>query len=89
MRAVTYEPDEHDELVSDAFFLGGSAFVEALHWEATEAAGRIHPWSGDGEEPHEYRSAWLAAARHIVDGQRAAEAAQNALMDMNSGRPAS
>ena len=72
MRAVTYEPDEHDELVGEALAVGGPVFVEALHWAATEAAEQSCPWDGYGDEPLEYRSAWLTAARRIVADRRTA-----------------
>lgn len=68
--AVTYLPDEHDELVGEAMVVGGPAFVDDLRLTATAAAEASCPWDGDGEDPAEDRDAWLAAARFVVSGRR-------------------
>ena len=71
--AVTYEPDEHDELVGHAMDLGGRAFVEELQWRATEAAEAVSSWDGLSAEPEEYRRAWMSAARRLVAVRRPTE----------------
>ena len=53
---------------------GGPAFVDHLHWTATAAAEAACPWDGDGEEPAEYRCAWIAAARLLVAERRVTRA---------------
>lgn len=68
---MTYEPDEQDEIITDAMAVGGPAFVEELHYAAMDAAEAACPWDGNGPEPEEYARAWLAAARHLVAERRA------------------
>lgn len=67
---VIYTPDEQDELIGDADAAGGSAFVEELHYLATEEADTLCPWDGDGEEPPLYRALWLGAARRLIAERR-------------------
>ena len=56
--------------MGDARALGGPAFVEELHYSASEAAAAQVPWDGRGPEPPEYTQAWLAAARRLVAERR-------------------
>lgn len=67
---MIYQPDEQDELIGDADAAGGSAFVQELHYLATEEADTLCPWDGDGEEPPLYRALWLDAARRLVAERR-------------------
>lgn len=67
---VIYTPDEQDELIGDADAAGGSAFVDELHYLATEEVEALCPWDGVGEEPPLYRALWLDAARRLIADRR-------------------
>ena len=70
--AMSYPPDEQDEIVGDAMAVGGPAFVEELHYAAMEAAQAVVPWNGDGPEPAAHRAIWVAFARTMVAERRRA-----------------
>jgi len=67
-----YEPDLQDELIGDAMAVGGRQFVDEVTFEATALAEHTCPWDGRGDEPAEYRSAWLAHLGQLVAARRAA-----------------
>jgi hypothetical protein len=56
----TYEPDLLDVLTTGVQALGGSDLMQHISSEATAYTDEQGPWNGEGDEPPERYSAWLA-----------------------------
>lgn len=70
-----YVPDAQDEIIDDALAYGGHEFAAEVQCEAVAAAFASSGWDGQGDEPPEHYSAWLATAWQLVDQRRAGIAA--------------
>lgn len=61
-----------DELKRDALAFGAQDLVDEIHDEAAAWVDERYPWGGEGDEPPERVSAYLAVWWQRVDQERAA-----------------